>query len=233
MPGPRLIDLSHPLYDGMPAYPGLPSAQVRPLLTHEESRNHYGGQAEFCLTEVAFASNTGTYLDSPWHRFPDQPDIAAIPLERVTSLPGVIVEATLTDHGADIADLGSKAAGAAVLLRTGWDAHWATDRYWNGGPFLSEESVARLVEAGPSLVGVDCANVDDTTDPARPAHTRLLDAGIVIIEHLTNLANLPTTGFRFHCAPLAVRGAASIPVRPYAELTAAAAPVPLVSLRAG
>lgn len=225
-----LVDLAHPISDGMAAYPGLPSARVRPVVTHEGSRAGYEGRAEFCLTEVAFASNTGTYLDSPWHRYPDAPDIGALPLEAVAALPGVVLDGVADGSGA--VSLGGSPptaiplttgslAGHAVLVRTGWDVHWGTDAYWRG-PHLSPAAVAALVEAQPALVGVDFANVDDTTDPARPAHTALLGAGVLVVEHLTGLDRLPAQGFRFHCVPLAVHGAASMPVRPYAEVSRSA-----------
>lgn len=221
-----LVDLAHPLRDGMAAYPGLPAARVWPVLTHEASRGSYAGRAEFCLTEVAFASNTGTYLDSPWHRFPEAPDVGALPLEAVAALPGVVIDGVADGSGA-VSLAGSSTpgqaptpgalAGHAVLVRTGWDAHWGTDAYWRG-PHLSSAAVAALVEARPALVGVDFANIDDTADPARPAHTALLGAGVLVVEHMTGLEQLPAQGFRFHCVPLAVHGAASMPVRPYAEV---------------
>lgn len=215
-----LVDLAHPLMDGMAAYPGLPAARVRPVVTHEGSRDSYAGRAEFCLTEVAFAGNTGTYLDSPWHRYPEGPDIGALPLEAVASLPGVVLEGVADVAGAvalpDAASARSL-AGHAVLVRTGWDARWGTGDYWHG-PHLSAAAVDLLVDARPALVGVDFANVDVTADPARPAHTGLLGAGVLVVEHLTGLDRLPQHGFRFHCVPLAVQGAASMPVRPYAEI---------------
>lgn len=217
---PTLIDLGHRIADGTAAYPGLPAARVRPLLTHEQSRTRYEGQAEFCLTAVELAGNTGTYLDSPWHRHPAAPDVAGIPLAAVAALPGIVVEGTAEGTGRAVGlalDREAVAAGA-VLVRTGWDARWSTAAYWTDGPYLGERAVEALLAARPALVGVDFANVDDTGDPARPAHTRLLDAGIVIVENLTGLDRLPSAGFAFHCAPLAVHGAASIPVRPYAQL---------------
>lgn len=216
-----LIDLAHPIRDGMGAYPGLPVARVQTVMTHESSRDSYAGQAEFCLTEVAFASNTGTYLDSPWHRYADAPDIGALPLEAVAALPGVVLDALVEDSDA-VSFPGEPSprslAGHAVLVRTGWDAQWGRDSYWRG-PHLSAAAIDLLVAARPALVGVDFANVDDTEDPARPAHSRLLGAGVLVVEHLTRLDRLPADGFRFHCVPLAVQGAASMPVRPYAELS--------------
>lgn len=213
-----LIDLGHRIYDGMEAYPGLPPARVSSLLTHEASREHYDHRAEFALTRVDIAGNTGTYLDSPWHRHQGGFDIAEIPLDRVADLPGVVVDAVPRKSGMAV-DVDIETAGArraALLIRTGWSRRWGSDEYWSEGPYLSNDAVDRIVEAQPSVVGVDFSNVDDTADPGRPAHTRLLDAEILIVEHLCNLDRVPENGFRFHCAPLLVEGAASIPVRPYA-----------------
>ena len=110
----------------------------------------------------------------------------------------------------------AEVAGRAVLVRTGWDRRWGTPEYWEPGPFIAADQIERLRRA--ALVGVDFANIDDTTDAARPAHTRLLDAGIPIVEHLTGLADLPRAGFRFTAVPPAIVRGASFPVRAFAEL---------------
>jgi arylformamidase len=215
-----LVDLSHPLHNGMPAYPGLPGPRIEPLISHAASRAGYGGEAEFEITRLFLAGNTGTYLDSPYHRDPGAPDLASLPLAATTALPGLCLDARMGQDGRGIeVDVEpGELAGRAVLLRTGWDDRWGRPAYWRPGPYLAPVLVERLVAAGAALVGIDAWNVDDTTDPSRPAHTRLLRAGILIVEHLTGLGGLPRSGFRFTAAPLAVHGAASIPVRAYAEL---------------
>jgi arylformamidase len=213
----RIIDLGHGIHDGMPAYPGLPAARVTQILTHEASRERYRHCAEFALTKLDIAGNTGTYLDSPWHRHPGAGDIATIPLERVVELPGLVVDAAAGNgRSIHIGSVPPAVRGGALLIRTGWSDSWGTDSYWVDGPYLGAEAIDRILDAAPSIVGVDFANVDDPEDPHRPAHTRLLGAGILIVEHLTALASVPAGGFRFHCPPLAVTGAASLPVRPYA-----------------
>ena len=215
-----LVELGHRISHGMAAYPGLPAARVEPLLTHEGSRGRYADGVEFCLTGLELACNTGTYLDSPWHRYADGPDIAELPLDRVTNLPGIVLDGVVgSDSGVRLPRLpATTLAGRALLVRTGWDARWGSDDYWTG-PHLADETVTSLVKGRPALVGVDFANIDDTADPARPAHSRLLGAGIVVVEHLTGLHRLPEVGFVLHCAPLAVHGAASMPVRPYAVVS--------------
>ncbi len=203
----------------MPAYPGFPPAKIGALLTHEESRARYDGKAEFFIGRVEMAGNTGTYLDSPFHRFPAGDDLSRIPLEKVAGLNGLVMDAKPAGGRAVTVDCWKEELeGRAVLIRTGWDRRWGTERYWEPGPFLAAECLDLLVSGRPALVGVDFWNVDDTTDPVRPAHTRLLAAGILIVEHMTNLSSLPRTGFKFSAVPLRIVRGASFPVRAFAEL---------------
>lgn len=215
----RFVDLSHVLEPGMPVYPGFPAPDFTPLLTREDSRERYQGKAEFLLGRADLPGNTGTYLDAPFHRHPSRPDLAAIPLQGVAGLPGRVVEGRAgSGRGVDI-ELGpDEVRGRAVLVRTGWDERWGSDRYWEPGPFVSAQAIDLLIEGQAALVGVDFWNVDDTDDPSRPAHTHLLAADVLIVEHLCNLSELPAAGFRFFAAPLPITGGASFPVRAFAEL---------------
>jgi arylformamidase len=220
VPG-RLVDLSFALEDGMPTLPGvLPEAKIGPLLDHEASRPRYEGKAEFYLGAVDMSMNVGTYVDTPFHRFREGDDLAAVPLEQWAGLPGIVVDGP-DAHGPVDVDLDTEETrGRAVLIRTGWDRRWPGDAYWEPGPYLSEAAVEALLSGPAALVGVDFGNVDDTSDPVRPAHTRLLDAGILIVERLTGLDQLPGDGFRFSAVPPRVLGGASFPVRAFAELDA-------------
>jgi arylformamidase len=220
VPG-RLVDLSFALEDGMPTLPGvLPEAKIGPLLDHESSRDRYQGKAEFFLGGVEMSTNAGTYVDSPFHRFRDREDLAAVPLERWAGLPGVVVDGADRPGPVDIDLSAERTRGRAVLVRTGGDRRWPGDDYWEPGPHLSEAAIEALLSGPAALVGVDFGNVDDTSDPVRPAHTRLLDAGILIVERLTGLDQLPGDGFRFFAVPPRVLGGASFPVRAFAELDA-------------
>jgi kynurenine formamidase len=216
----RFVELAHPIRDGMAAYPGLPPAKVGALLTHEESRDRYEGKAEFLLGHVELACNTGTYLDVPFHRFRDGEDLAAVPLERLAALPGMVVEPADQDvravrlDGLEPADV----RGRAVLVRTGRSELWGGDAYWEEGPYLSGQALDLLIEGGAVLVGVDFGNVDDTNDLSRPAHTRLLGAGALIVENLTGLAALPPGGFTFFAVALRIEQGAAFPVRAFAVL---------------
>jgi kynurenine formamidase len=210
------VELSHPIEDGMPAYPGLPPARIGPIIDHDESRERYENKAEFHLGRVDIATNTGTYLDAPFHRWREREDLSQVPLERLADLPGLVEDAPALPGALRITADPEAIRGKAVLIRTGWDSRWRTEAYWEPGPFLDLESTEVLLESGAVLVGVDFANVDDTSDPSRPAHTRLLDAGIPIVEHLTGLDELPLEGFRFFATPPRIVRGASFPVRAFA-----------------
>ncbi|MBI3977856.1 MAG: cyclase family protein [Chloroflexi bacterium] len=202
----------------MRTYPGIPGPSITAFLTHEASRARYQGQCELTFSQVSVVAGVGTYLDSPYHRDPSLPDFAGMPLEAAADVPGVVVDVrSRPERAIRPADLGAGPwRGRAVLLRTGLDAHWETDRYWQESPFLVAETAARLIDEGAILLGVDFLNVDDTTDPKRPVHTALLRARIPIVENLRNLDALPPSGFRLHAAPMAFVGVASFPVRAYA-----------------
>jgi len=214
----RLVDLSHPLSDGMAAYPGLPDARFGAIVDHDASRDRYGGKAEFYLGRIEIAANTGTYLDAPFHRHREGEDLAALDLASVVELPSLIAEHDPASGRSIALDGLGGFDGQAVLVRTGWDGRWGTDGYWTDGPYLTSGAADRLVAGGARLVGVDFANVDDLADLARPVHTALLAAGIPIVENLRGLEALPLDGFTFSAPPLAIRGGATVPVRAYAEV---------------
>jgi kynurenine formamidase len=214
----RLIDLSHVIEHGMSSYPGLPGPVIDEYLSFEDSARHYAGGTEFTIGRITMVANTGTYLDTPAHRFRGGHDLSGLPLERCALLPAVVVDAGPGRIDRDaLASL--KVAGTAVLLRTGWDQHWGTDRYGDvSHPYLTEDAATFLVEAGAQLVGIDSVNIDDTVDGYRPAHTVLLAAEIPVVEHLTNLDRLPASGATFSAVPPTIRGLATFPVRSFAAV---------------
>jgi len=215
---PRLIDLSHTIETGMITYKGLPAPLVCDHLSREASRANYEAGTEFQIGRIEMVGNTGTYLDTPFHRFADGEDLGDVGLDRVAALPGLVVRAP--DTRAIDADrfTGLDVRGSAVLVHTGWARHWRTDAYFEDHPFLTEAAAALLVQAGAALVGIDSHNIDDTRTRARPAHTRLLGAGIPICEHMRGLELLPDAGFRFTAAPPKVKAFGTFPVRAFAEL---------------
>jgi arylformamidase len=214
----RIVDLSHRVTNGMRVYPGIPAPSISAFLTHEQSRARYDGQCELTFSEVRVVAGVGTYLDSPYHREAGLPDHASLRLDALVDLPGEVLDLRgRASRAIDASDIpaGSR-RGRALILFSGMDAHWDTDRYWNEGPFLTAGAADALVASGVALLGVDFLNVDDTADPRRPAHTKLLKAGIPIIENLRNVGALPPTGFRLHAATLPMEGVASFPIRAYA-----------------
>jgi kynurenine formamidase len=215
----RFVDLAHEIVSGRPGHPGLPVPRVEPWRSHLASRADYAGQAEFEITRLFLVGNTGTSIDSPYHRFPAAPDVADLPLEQVAGVPGRRIDVAGADGARSIRlpePLG-ELSGMAALFRTGWDAHWGSEAYWHGAPFIGRALAARLAEVRVAIVGIDGPNVDDTDDPSRPAHTLLLGAGIPVVEHLRGLDGLPDRGFRFYAVPAPIRGAAALPVRAFAE----------------
>ncbi|MEO7237974.1 MAG: cyclase family protein, partial [Gemmatimonadales bacterium] len=113
---------------------------------------------------------------------------------------------------------GVDVAGKAVLVETGWDVHWRTERYLRGHPFLTADAAGHLASRGARLVGIDSLNIDDTGDGARPVHSTLLGAGVPIVEHLCNLAGLPGRDFKFFAVPARVAGFGSWPVRAFGHV---------------
>lgn len=211
----NLVDLSHAVVSGQQTYPGLPAPVVDDLISHQDSRSNYTNGTEFQIGKLLMSTNTGTYVDSPYHRYRDRPDIAALDLRQLANLEAVCVRtagAVLDRAGLEGIDV----AGKAVLVHTGWAEKWGSSAYFHGHPFLTRGAAQRLASGGAIHVGIDSLNIDDTADGSRPVHTILLAADIPITEHLTNLDRVPDRGFRYFAVPVKVAGAGSFPVRAFA-----------------
>jgi kynurenine formamidase len=213
----RVIDLSHEITEGMVTYPGLPGPVISDFLSREASRDRYEPGTEFQIGRIDMIANTGTYLDTPAHRYEGGWDLSGLDLDRVADVPGVVIDASAAlEAGAKLID-GIEVAGMAVLFYTGWDRHWGTDEYGSHEhPYLGNDLVDRLSGADPALVGIDSVNIDATTTGARPVHSGLLAAGIPIVEHLRGLDRLLGESFRFTAAPPAVAGLGTFTVRAFA-----------------
>jgi arylformamidase len=216
--GLRLVDLSHAVEHGMITYKGLPAPVISDFLGREESRTHYGEGTEFHIGRIDMVANTGTYLDSPFHRYPDGADLSELQLSQLANLAGVCVRAPVSEGRAIDASAfqGLDVKGQAVLVHTGWDAHWRSEQYFEGHPFLTRAAAEALRDAGATLVGIDSLNIDDTADLSRPVHSILLGAGIPVVEHMRNLSALPQRGFRFFAVPVKVKAFGTFPVRAFA-----------------
>jgi kynurenine formamidase len=216
----HLIDLSHTVEHGMVTYKGLPAPIICDYLSREESRKRYADGTEFQIGQIEMVANTGTYVDSPFHRYAHGKDLSELALESLANLDCVVARATERPDRAidrlpiDLATLQNK----ALLVHTGWDSHWRTDRYFEGHPYLTGDLALQLVEAGVTLVGIDSFNIDCTDDGNRPVHSALLGADIPIVEHLCGLAALPDRGARFFAVPVKVKGMGTFPVRAFARV---------------
>jgi kynurenine formamidase len=214
----KVIDLSHTVSHGLITYKGLPAPIICDFLSREQSRQHYAPGTEFNIAKIEMVANTGTYLDSPFHRYEDGKDLSELELSSLADLEGVVIRAEGNDaRGVDEKMFESlDVAGKAVLIHTGWSKHWNTEQYFEGHPFLTKDAAQFLADQGAALVGIDSYNIDDTADLTRPAHSILLRAGIPIVEHMCNLGDLPETGFKFFAVPVKVKGMGTFPVRAFA-----------------
>lgn len=219
-PLPRFIDLSHTIEHGMTTYPGLPGPIICDFLSREASRGRYAPGVEFQIGKIEMVANTGTYLDSPFHRYADGKDLAQLPLDCLADLDTVVVRVpsgsgrAITPAAFDGVDV----QGKAVLVQTGWDMHWRTDRYLSGHPFLTKSAAQYLLDRGVLLVGIDSLNIDDTDDPERPVHSALLGSEVPIVEHMCNLGSLPAGTLRLYAVPAKVAGFGTWPVRVFAHV---------------
>jgi arylformamidase len=220
----ELIDVSHTVHDGMVTYKGLPPPVISDHLSREQSKGFYAPGTEFHIGRIEMVANTGTYIDSPFHRYPDGADLAGLDLHSLANLDGLVIRKVRDPEreisAAAVAGLDVKAK--AILFHTGWDARWRTEAYSDGThPFLSAEAAEYLVDQGAALVGIDSYNIDDTIPKSRPAHSILLRSGIPIVEHLCGLGELPDVNFKFFAVPVKVRNFGTFPVRAFAIVTKA------------
>lgn len=214
-----IVDLSHPIEDGMITYTGLPGPKITDHLSREASRGHYAEGTTFQIGRIEMVANTGTYIDAPFHRYADGRDLSQYALDSVANLDGLVFGADPETRAISPTLFQDRdVRGKAVLVHTGWDRHWSTNQYFERHPFLTRDSAEYLKSNGAALVGIDSLNIDDNTDGARPAHTVLLGADIPIVEHLCNLGSLPENGFKFFAVPAPVKGMGSFPVRAFAIL---------------
>ena len=214
------IDLSHTIDNGIITYKGLPAPIICDYLSREESRKFYEEGTEFQIGKIEMVSNTGTYVDCPFHRFENGKDLSEVELSRFVDLDAIVIRIphTKTIEITPEHLKGYSIENKAVLIHTGWDTKWNTEAYFENNPFLTKKAAEYLRDSKAILVGIDSHNIDDTRGKSRPSHTVLLGAEILIVEHLCNLQQLPNTGFTFNAAPPKFKGVGTFPVRAYATL---------------
>ena len=211
----KLIDLSRTIEEGMITYKGLPAPIICDFLSRSASKANYADGTTFHIGKIEMVGNTGTYIDSPFHRYADGKDLSEMPLESVTELEGILFHTDQRSNGAGLFG-NADVRGKAVLIHTGWDRHWRTDQYFEEHPFLTESAATWLKDAGATLVGIDSHNIDDISTGERPVHTILLGAEIPIVEHMCRLEAIPDGPFKFCAAPAKVKSVGTFPVRAYA-----------------
>lgn len=217
LPDDKYIDLSHTIFDGLVTYKGLPSPVICDYLSREQSKANYEPGTEFQIGKIEMVTNTGTYIDCPFHRFEHGKDLSEMELDRFADLEAITINAesaTAIDKSYFVA---KEIRNKAVLVYTGWAKHWNTPQYLEGHPYLTADAAEYLKECHVKLVGIDSHNIDDTSGKSRPVHTILLGAEILIAEHLCNMDKLPEGGYRFNAVPPKFKGAGTFPVRAYAS----------------
>lgn len=216
----KLMDLSHTIEAGMITYKGLPAPIICDFLSREASKSLYAEGTEFNIGKIEMVANTGTYIDSPFHRYADGKDLCELPLDSLAGVAGVLIKCHNIKERAITAEhlTGYDIHNKAVLIRTDWSRHWRTDHYFEGHPFLTKDAANYLKDRGAVIVGIDTYNIDDTNDGTRPAHTILLGADIPIVEHMTGFDHIPNGPFRFYAVPVKVKGFGTFPVRAFIEL---------------
>lgn len=215
-----LIDLSHVIENGLITYKGLPAPIICDYLSRENSKQFYEEGTEFQIGKIEMVSNTGTYVDCPFHRFENGKDLSEIALDRFAELDGIVIHVPFTDT-LEITEEHFKnheIKNRAVLVHTGWDTHWNTENYYENHPYLTKGAAEYLKDCGALLVGIDSHNIDNTLEKSRPVHTTLLGAEILIVEHLCNLFSLPDDGFIFNAIPPKFKGVGTFPVRAMARI---------------
>jgi len=215
----KFLDVSHTLHDGMITYKGLPPPVITDHLSREESRRHYEGDTQFHIGKIEMVANTGTYIDSPFHRYEQGKDLSELELSSLANLEGIVIRFAETGLRAITPAVlpPDEIKGKAVIFHTGWDRYWRTEKYWDGThAFVTAEAANTLADREVALVGIDSYNIDDTADGRRPAHSILLARGIPIVEHLCGLNELPDAAFRFFAVPVKVKSFGTFPVRAFA-----------------
>lgn len=213
----KIIDLSHTIVDGMVTYPGITPPKICDFLSREESKSLYSLGVTFCINEISMPANTGTYIDSPFHRFKEGIDLSQIPLDSVVNLEIVVCKTIKNNREIGVNYFKElDITGKAVLIDTGWSKHWGSEQYNYGHPYLTKEAASFLQKKKAALVGIDSLNIDDTDDPSRPVHTILLGSNIPIIEHMCNLQEIPESKAMLHAAPIKIHQFGTFPVRVYA-----------------
>ncbi len=214
----QFIDLSHTVFDGLITYKGLPAPVICDYLSRVESKGRYEEGTSFQIGRIDMVANTGTYLDCPFHRYEEGRDLADIHLHEIANLPAITIDAFGKIQIGPEFFMNKNIAGRAILVHTGWSQFWNTESYFEGHPFVTEEAAIFLRDQKAALVGIDSHNIDDTTGNRRPVHSILLGADILIVEHMTNLAALPSDGFLFSAVPPKITGMGSWPVRAFATV---------------
>ena len=215
------IDLSHTIKHGEVTYKGLPAPIICDYLSREESKSHYDGDTSFLIGKIEMVSNTGTYIDCPFHRYENGKDLSEVPLGKFVDLEGILISVPYQEVKSidQTYFKGFSLEKKAVLVHTDWSELWQTEDYYSNHPYLTEDAALYLRDQGVVLVGIDAYNIDDTSTRQRPVHSILLKEEILIVEHMNNLGQLVGRPFTFSAIPPKIESVGTFPVRAFAKVT--------------
>lgn len=205
----KIIDLTHPISEGMPVYPGTEP----PILETECTIEDIG----FLEKKITLFSHTGTHMDAPAHliknaktldKFSASQFYGRALLLDLTNIKGSIVGLReIESVKNEIQDV------EFVVLFTGWSKYWGSDKYFKDYPVLSVEAAEKLSGFGLKGIGLDTISADKIDTVDYEVHNLFLQKNTVIIENLTNLSELSVNKFIFSCFPMSFKDADGSPVR--------------------
>lgn len=225
----KFIELNHVIRNGLVSYPGMPPVEISALYTRKQCGQKFGGESAALLDQIRMVNISGTYIDSPYHRFEEGYKICDIPLEKCFDLPTFVVDlGTNTDENGNpifdtddvkVALAGKTLSGSAVLLRSGHGKKFMTPQYEISVPYCTVAAAEWLMAQGVFVLGIDTELVDDFNDKSKGdrVHDVVLSAGSVICEDMKDLDLLPKEGAHLYVIAPRVE-MASFPARVFAVL---------------
>lgn len=210
----RIVDLTHPLWDEMAVYPGLPQPTFRAIARVEDDG--------YAMSEYHLLNHIGTHIDAPAHQIAGGATLDEIPLERLvtdavtidvsTREPGAIARDELAPLAEDVRD------GDFVFLFSDNARNYGSEAYWTGWSYPDADAAALLIDRGVSGIGFDGPSADPVDTKTFELHRVWLGAGRLILENLTNLDQLPRRA-SVVVAPMKVQDANGAPSRVFALLS--------------
>jgi arylformamidase len=209
----RIVDLTQPMSNEMPIYPGLPQPSFTNIARVEDDG--------YAMSEYHLLNHIGTHLDAPAHQIAGGDTLDEMPLERFVT-DAVTIDVSAREHGPIPREeleplLEDVREGDIVFLYSDNGRNWGGQAYWTDWSYPDADAARALIERGISAIGFDGPSPDPVDSTTFDLHRIWLGAGRMIIENVTNLDRLPPRT-PVVVAPLKVREANGAPARIFALL---------------